>query len=705
MIYNGSTMAASPQISALWLLLLCGIASATSVEVPIPEGSQSIRLQGEQASAGFSVHAPAEAKEVEVRVNLRFGPGLAESESVVRFFGNDRELGRAHAADIQNESVEVRFSLDSEDLRPGENQIQIRSSLVPKTPVAIEETYSLYAEIELTSMVIDGGPATDAELALAILDSGPGAQPLYLTSTDVGSSTQAMNHWMKVVQAYASRQDGAVPRIHIEDLGTLPTAPGHRVIIATEEALRSANQASEANPLLANTDRLRIDDDGFVTWVFTGDDQAALTASLDEFIQRLPAVDRPLPQPKPGESFTLDEHLSDLSEERVRVQRRETQFLLPYSYEPQRVPERAQLKLSLKADTAVDTRIQIAVNQRYVAEQTVEAGRSEDPERLSIAIPWSSYAAGLNTVSLRVTTLGLAPRRQGAPLELVEPVQIFIPPSSDQRLTPRIAAALTAPPSERESELYLHPRPDNRPAREGALRVLANLASLSGEVVNTVYQPQRLPEGKARTIVIGTPDALDLSGLTGPGLEQEQVMDTLRPFSSASSDIKHEPAAVRRGNKSNWPFRTGRSNSSLRDAEGLLSPSRITEWETIDSGAALVIEDRAESGFNTERRNRLYLLTRNAEQLPEIASSITRHDLSGFNRGASVLSTTGDWQDFDYTVAGTNSGRSPTGTQFVVLSQLGSRPLGLVIPAVVLLIASLAFLGNLALERGRRNRA
>lgn len=675
------------------------------VSVPIPPEQSTIRLQGTHAAAGFFIQAPAEAEKLTIVANLSLSEGLDAERSFVQFLGNGQAYGRVEPADIRNQSVRVKFSLDSEALRPGSNHIRIMSSLQSDRIRSIDETYALYAELEIVSISLDGGQATQEEMALALLASGPGAVPLYLTSAQQTDNNQTMQNRINATQAYARLQRGAPPRIHIESPNLILTTPGHRLVIGTQARLQRQNDTGLLADLPLTSGGPLIDDNGFVTWVITGSSEVALRDALDAFINRLPASTERLPRPKPGALFTLDPWLSDLADQRTRIQRREVSFLLPYNYQPERAPERARVEVPYNADTAVDTRVQVAINGRFMAEQTVRAGRSTEPKMLSIPLPWSSYAAGLNTLTLRITTTEPRPDTRGAPLDLVEPVRLYIPRSMSSRITPRLAAALSAPPIASVANLNLVVRPNQRSTREAALTLLANLASLTGQPISANFQTQAITAEPTRTLVVGTPDVLDIAPLVMPGLSRATLLNVLAPVGDIDRYTQDNPIARRLGRKSGWPSRIARPSRLARDEQDLLSTQRITDWAELTNGAALAIEDSIPEAMNGERRDVFYLLARDAQTLPAVAASLTQKDLSGFNRGASLLNATRGWQDFAYTVAGTNAGRSATGTELVLLNRIGRYPLEVIAPALIALIVALALIGNLALTRGRKNRA
>ena len=687
------------------LAMMASAALSKTVSVPIPPEQQIIRLQGEHAAAGFFINAPAEAEQLTVVANLSIASGLDSQRSFVRFMGNGAELGRVSPKDIRNASVKVRFALDQSQLRPGSNHIRITSSLVPDRIQSIDESYDLYAEIEITEVTLDGGKATNDELALALLASGPAAQGLHLAAINSHDSARAMARWIPIVQAYAQLQRGAPPPIHLAEPRLMQTAPGHRIVIGTQAELEQANQNGALHDLPLTTGGPVIDDNGYVTWVITERTNQALNAALERFINRLPGATERLPRPQPGSLFTLDPWLSDLADRRARLQRREVAFLLPYNYQPQRAPERARVEVPIKADTEVETRVQVAINGRFLAEQTVAASRSTAPGMLSIALPWSSYAAGLNTLTLRITTAEPAADTQGTPIDLVEPVRLYIPRSMNERITPRVAGALTAPPTAQNPRIDLFAKPDNQATREALLTLLANLVSLTGQRVEGRYYGGNPGNTDNRALVVGTPNVVALEPLIMPGLSSATVTELLTPVSEVDRHILNNPVERRIGRKIGWPARVARDQRQARDEQNLLSPPQITDWSELATGAGLAIEDSVPEAMNGQRRDVFYLLAADSAILPAIARSLTQRDLSGFNNGASLLSVTGGWQDFAYTVAGTNAGRSATGTRLALLNRIGRLPLTLITTFLLMLIIALALLGNRALTRGRNHRA
>jgi len=684
---------------------LANTATGDTLPVPIPPEHETIRLQGEEAAAGFVIHAPAEAERLTLVADLSLSPELDEAGSSVRFLGNGEEYGRVTPADIERRSVRVRFSIDRADLRPGANQIRIVSSLEPDGIRSIEATYALYAEVKIVSVRLDGGPATQTEMALALLASGPGAGPLYLLAPEPAANPRTMQQWIRAIQGYAHLQRGAPPRIHITDPASFPTTPGHRLIIATRASLQRRNQGGVFDGLPLETGGPVVDNNGFVTWVITGPTRQAVQAELASFLERLPDAAQRLPRPQPGSAFTLDPWLADLTEQRSRLQRRAVNFLLPYDYQPERDPDGARLELAIRADTTVQTRIQVAVNGRFTAERTLPAGRGSTPTRLRIPLPWDSYAAGLNRLTLRVTTPEPAADDRGAAVDWVEPVRLYIPRSKERRITPRIAAALTAAPNESRPSLQLFAQPDQRATREALLTVLANLASVTGETLNATFRGDEARRTNRRAIVMGTAEQLSLDSIIMPGLTRTTLMRGLDPMADVARRNRDRSIARRVGRQSGWPARIARDSQLIRSGSDLMSPTRITDWAELPDAIGFAIEDSVPAAMNGDRRDVFYLIAPSAQMLPAIAASLTQQDLAGFNHGASLLNTTEGWRDFAYTVAGSNAGRSATGTELTLLTRLGRYPLHIIVPGLIALIAALALLGNRALRQGRNHRA
>ncbi len=697
---------AAALLAGLVLLLSAVTASAREVAIPIAGEHRSIHLQGEQAAAGFHVHAPTEAQRIHITVDVRFSDAVDRERSHLRFTGNNAVLGTLKGNDIEGQSVRVRFALEGETLRPGANSIQLTSRLQHETNNSLQAAYALHAAITLVDVRIDGGSASTNELALSVLASGPAAPPLYLLDRSNAPAQTTMAHNGQIVQHYAQLRPRTPVSVQLADVTTLASAPGHRIVVGTQEALTALNANGELDALPIEQGGAFIDEQGFVTWVITSDRPGTLDRALDTFFSRLPDHPAGLARPQPGEVLDLSPWLNTLASERQRVQVRDIRFLLPADYSPKRTPDRAMLRLNVTPDASVATEIQLAINGLWVNSQTVPADPQGTPIEVTIPLPWNSYAAGLNAMTLRFTTEAAAQGRNRRAFALTEPGELRIPPSDGERFTPRVAAAISVPGGESTRPLLLNAHPDSRAARLALLTLLANQANLTGDVQAFRFVAGPYPSGPGRAVIAGDLRALDEaffndSTLTSAILDRKLV-DDADPQAMTLNRSRRQRTHV----ADDWPTRRVGAQAERSNEETMTTDPMLNDIPDTQDAVGVAIEQRTSSTMSQRpAQERLFLLAQQTDVLPVLSTALVRRDLAHFRLGAALYTREGQWLDFAHTVHGHNRAQGAASLGQPLLARIGRQPPWVIVVGLISLLVAISALTYGLLLNGRQRRA